>query len=134
MDQLGYDTAFLRIVGAPDLRSTFDGIPADAAVVARFGVPPSRLPSYAALIGDASDNLPGVPGIGPSTARRLLTEGVRWQGRGDIWHSPEQVGFVLPSESGGLIAGLQSGLHRFDSESGAFDPPMSVRTQPGETA
>jgi DNA polymerase I len=46
----------------------------EAAVVARFGVPPSRLPSYTALIGDASDNLPGVPGIGPSTARRLLTE------------------------------------------------------------
>ncbi|MET0793291.1 MAG: 5'-3' exonuclease H3TH domain-containing protein [Polyangiaceae bacterium] len=44
----------------------------EAAVLARFGVPPERLPSYVALIGDPSDNLPGVPGIGPSTAHKLL--------------------------------------------------------------
>lgn len=46
----------------------------EAAVATRFGVPPARLPSYVALVGDVSDNLPGVPGIGPSTARRLLTD------------------------------------------------------------
>jgi DNA polymerase I len=45
----------------------------EAAVTERFGLPPSRLPAYVALIGDASDNLPGVPGIGPAAARRLLT-------------------------------------------------------------
>jgi DNA polymerase-1 len=38
----------------------------------RFGIPPERLPTWTALIGDASDNLPGVPGIGPGTARALL--------------------------------------------------------------
>jgi sugar lactone lactonase YvrE len=37
------------------------------------------------------------------------------------WDSPEQVGFVLPAERGGFVAGLQSGLYRFDPESGAFD-------------
>lgn len=42
-------------------------------VTARFGVPPQRLPAYVALVGDASDNLPSVPGIGPRTARALLT-------------------------------------------------------------
>jgi DNA polymerase-1 len=52
----------------------------EAAVLERFGVPPQRLPSLVALIGDASDNLPGVPGIGPSTAKKLLSE------RGDIEH------------------------------------------------
>lgn len=36
------------------------------------------------------------------------------------WQAPEQVGFVLPAESGGFIAGLQSGLHRFDPGSGRF--------------
>jgi DNA polymerase-1 len=45
----------------------------EQAVVERFGVPPARLPSYVALVGDSSDNLPGVPGIGPSTAAKLLT-------------------------------------------------------------
>jgi DNA polymerase I len=46
----------------------------EAAVRERFGVPPWRLPSFVALVGDVSDNLPGVPGIGPGTARKLLAE------------------------------------------------------------
>jgi DNA polymerase-1 len=44
----------------------------EAAVLARFGVPPVNLPSYVALAGDASDNLPSVPGIGGATAGKLL--------------------------------------------------------------
>jgi D-xylonolactonase len=37
------------------------------------------------------------------------------------WDSPEQVGFVLPADDGRFVAGLKSGLYRFDPESGAFD-------------
>jgi len=44
----------------------------EPAVRARFGVPPWRLPALVALIGDDSDNLPGVPGIGIATAKKLL--------------------------------------------------------------
>ncbi len=44
------------------------------AVVERFGVPPTRYVQLAALRGDGSDNLPGVPGVGAKTAARLLTE------------------------------------------------------------
>ena len=36
------------------------------------------------------------------------------------WDSPEQIGFVLPASDGSFVAGLQSGLHRFDPTSGAF--------------
>jgi D-xylonolactonase len=36
------------------------------------------------------------------------------------WPAPAQVGWVLPAEGGTLIAGLQSGLHRFDPDSGSF--------------
>lgn len=43
-----------------------------AGVLQRFGVPPERLPQLAALVGDASDNLPGTPGVGPSTAAKWL--------------------------------------------------------------
>ncbi|HEY3668942.1 MAG TPA: 5'-3' exonuclease H3TH domain-containing protein [Polyangiaceae bacterium] len=43
-----------------------------AQVLLRFGVPAEVLPSYVALVGDPSDNLPGVPGIGAATARGLL--------------------------------------------------------------
>lgn len=46
----------------------------EAAVRARFRLPPQRLPSYVALVGDSSDNLPGVPGVGPGTAARLLAD------------------------------------------------------------
>lgn len=36
------------------------------------GVPPSLIVDYLAIIGDASDNVPGVPGFGPKTAAKLL--------------------------------------------------------------
>jgi DNA polymerase I len=38
----------------------------------RFLVPPERLPAYVALVGDTSDNLPRVPGVGPSTASKWV--------------------------------------------------------------
>jgi len=44
------------------------------AVIAKFGVPPERIIDYLTLVGDTSDNIPGVPGIGPKTAAKLLQE------------------------------------------------------------
>ena len=38
-----------------------------AAVTEKFGVPPERIPDYLALVGDASDNIPGLKGVGPKT-------------------------------------------------------------------
>jgi DNA polymerase-1 len=40
----------------------------------KFGVPPVRMIDYLALVGDSSDNVPGVPGVGPKTAAKLLQE------------------------------------------------------------
>lgn len=42
-------------------------------VVNKFGVPPSLIIDYLALMGDKSDNIPGVPGIGEKTATAILT-------------------------------------------------------------
>ncbi|HEY0044140.1 MAG TPA: SMP-30/gluconolactonase/LRE family protein [Allosphingosinicella sp.] len=42
------------------------------------------------------------------------------------WDAPELIGFLLPTERGGFVAGLQSGLHRFDPETGAFTPLAEV--------
>ena len=57
---------FMGRRGAPEQR--YD----HAAVLARFGLPPEQLPSYVALVGDPSDNLPKLPGIGPRTAQALI--------------------------------------------------------------
>ena len=43
-----------------------------AAVLERYLVVPSRYPELAALVGETSDNLPGVPGVGPKTAAKWL--------------------------------------------------------------
>ncbi len=43
-----------------------------AEVIAKFGVPPELIPDYLALVGDSSDNISGVPGIGPKGAVELL--------------------------------------------------------------
>jgi len=40
----------------------------------RYGVPPGRMVDYLALVGDSSDNVPGVKGIGDKTAKQLLRE------------------------------------------------------------
>lgn len=48
-------------------------IPYDEAA-AHFGARPERMADYQALVGDAVDNIPGVPGIGPKTAAALLAE------------------------------------------------------------
>ena len=43
-------------------------------VIAKFGVPPERIVDYLALVGDTSDNIPGVPKVGPKTAAKWLQE------------------------------------------------------------
>lgn len=43
-------------------------------VTQKFGVPPEKIIDYLTLVGDTSDNIPGVPNIGPKTAVKLLKE------------------------------------------------------------
>ena len=51
------------------------GVPMDAdAVVAKTGVQPSQIVDWLSLVGDAADNIPGVPGVGVKTAAVLLNE------------------------------------------------------------
>ena len=44
----------------------------EAAVRQRFGIAPAQIPDLKSLKGDATDNIPGVPGVGEKTASRLL--------------------------------------------------------------
>ena len=45
-----------------------------AGVIQKYGVPPERIIDYLALIGDTSDNVPGIPKVGPKTAVKWLAE------------------------------------------------------------
>lgn len=45
-----------------------------AAVEEKFGVKPSQIADYLALIGDTSDNIPGLKGVGPKTASKWLVQ------------------------------------------------------------
>jgi 5'-3' exonuclease len=49
------------------------GVIRDAAgVTAKFGVTPQYIPDYLALVGDAADGFPGIPGYGPKTAAQVI--------------------------------------------------------------
>lgn len=57
-------------------------------VLTKYGVPPSLIIDFLALMGDSSDNIPGVPGVGEKTAQALL------QGLGGLdalYGSPEKI-------------------------------------------
>lgn len=45
-----------------------------AGVQEKFGVPPAQIAHYLALVGDTSDNIPGLDGVGPKTAAKWLAE------------------------------------------------------------
>ena len=67
--QLVSDEASVRCI-SPRTGDTF----CDQDVLAKFGAPPSKMRDLLALMGDKSDNIPGVPGVGPKTAAKLLAE------------------------------------------------------------
>ena len=56
-----YDSMKDRQIGIPE-------------VIEKWGVPPEKMIDLQALTGDPTDNVPGIPGIGPKTAAQLLTE------------------------------------------------------------
>ncbi|MBU1110352.1 hypothetical protein KKB83_01935 [Patescibacteria group bacterium] len=69
------------------------------AVEKRYGLPPEKLRDYKALVGDSSDNIPGVKGVGPKGATQLLMgyyslEGI-YEHLGDM---PDGQGAMLSSQ------------------------------------
>jgi DNA polymerase-1 len=96
-----------------------------AGVMEKFGVPPAQIAEYLALIGDTSDNIPGINGVGPKTAVKWFQEFQSLEGI--IAHAaelkPERFRETVAKEAGKLRMNLK--LTTLPSES----PLPSV--QPG---
>jgi DNA polymerase-1 len=72
-------------------------------VLERFGVPPERMLDYRSLVGDSSDNIPGVRGIGEKGAARLIQE---YETLDNLLEHADAVGAKRPREA--LLAGAES--------------------------
>ena len=70
MQLIGPDVKML----APDGTGTLQMID-EKQVREKMGVGPEKIVDYLALTGDSSDNIPGVPGVGPKTAVKMLETG-----------------------------------------------------------
>ncbi len=99
-------------------------------VVGKFGVPPERVPDVLALMGDASDNIPGVSGLGPKFAGELIA------GHGPLEKLLEELEGVKPRLRALLEAGRESAVLskrlatiRLDVDV-PFDPARFARREP----
>ena len=59
------------------------------AVEEKYGVPPHRYPEIAAIVGETSDNLPGVPGVGPKTAAQWIN---KYDGLDNLMARADEIG------------------------------------------
>ncbi|WP_197514407.1 DNA polymerase I [Mycobacterium sp. E342] len=74
------------------------------AVVEKYGLTPTQYPDFAALRGDPSDNLPGIPGVGEKTASKWIAEYGSLQGLVDNVDSVRgKVGDALRANLAGVI-------------------------------
>ncbi len=119
-------TVMFNVRGISDIR-TYDV----AAVTERFGLPPEKYLDYVALKGDASDNIPGVPGVGEKTATKLVqdfgsvedllrrTDELKGKLKDSIEAANEQL--VLNKELAELNTGLELDVRTEDCVMGEWD-------------
>jgi 5'-3' exonuclease len=99
----------------------------EAGVIVRFGVPPASIPDYLALVGDAADGYPGLPGWGAKSAAAVLARFHRLEAIPDDWRtwsvnaaSPARLARTLASERQRVmlfrtLATLRTDIPLFDS-------------------
>jgi 5'-3' exonuclease len=96
--QLVDDASDVRIIYTARGMSNLEVV-TDAVVVAKYGVLPQQYADFAVMKGDASDGLPGVPGVGEKTAATLIAS------HGDL------AGILAAAEAGaGMSAGVRAKL------------------------
>jgi 5'-3' exonuclease len=99
----------------------------DAGVIAKFGVPPASIPDYLALVGDAADGYPGLPGWGAKSAAAVLARFGHLEAIPDDWRTwgvnaarPGALALTLAAERARAflfrdLATLRTHLPLFDS-------------------
>ncbi len=98
----------------------------EAAVQARFGLPSSMLADYKGLVGDKSDNIPGVPGIGPKTAITLLN---KFGSLENIYKEIDDVGLSELKVQDKLSLGRDKGVLSKKLATLRFDLPLVASLQ-----
>jgi DNA polymerase-1 len=91
-----------------------------AAVEEKYGLSPAQYPEFAALRGDPSDNLPGIPGLGEKTATKLI------QQYGDVASLIDHVDEVKGKVGDNLRAGAASVLRNRQLTELVRDVPLDV--------
>ncbi len=91
-----------------------------AAVEEKYGLTPAQYPEFAALRGDPSDNLPGIPGLGEKTATKLI------QQYGDVTHLIDHVDEVKGKVGDNLRAGLANVVRNRQLTELVRDVPLDV--------
>jgi DNA polymerase-1 len=91
-----------------------------AAVEEKYGLTPAQYPEFAALRGDPSDNLPGIPGLGEKTATKLI------QQYGDVAHLVDHVDEVKGKIGDNLRAGIASVVRNRQLTELVRDVPLEV--------
>ena len=91
-----------------------------AAVEEKYGLTPSQYPEFAALRGDPSDNLPGIPGLGEKTATKLI------QQYGDVANLVDHVDEVKGKVGDNLRAGVASVLRNRQLTELVRDVPLDL--------
>ena len=90
------------------------------AVLDKYGLTPEQYPEFAALRGDPSDNLPGIPGLGEKTATKLI------QQYGDVAHLVDHVDEVKGRVGDNLRAGIAGVMRNRQLTELVRDVPLEV--------
>ena len=90
------------------------------SVQEKYGLSPAQYPEFAALRGDPSDNLPGIPGVGEKTATKLI------QTYGDVGNLVDHVDEVKGKVGDNLRAGIASVVRNRQLTELVRDVPLSA--------
>jgi DNA polymerase-1 len=88
------DSDLFVLVQGDVVLHTVNGVIGIEEVRKRFGVEPSQISDYKALVGDTSDEVPGIKGLGESRVRKILSV---FKNVEEIRDNPEKLGQIEPS-------------------------------------